>query len=402
MTTQLDKRPEPIQLTNAFAYDTMSERVPGILREIIAKNPDYPPTIVHALTRLHDDLQSNAPIPMLDAHPVPPPDFDAWAAAYRAQQARVQPLTWLHGDWFFAETFLYRHVIQAVRWHETGRDPFAPNKHAAYVEESLWNLLATALTLDGSPEDRLHDLLSIGLWGNRADLSHPAGTLASDQAAHDDLLADDRPHVVRYLAPGAAAGDRRPPVHIIADNAGTELVMDLVLADCLLAETGSPVVMQLKAHPTFVSDATIADVWYAIRTLARHEGAAAALAQRLRAAWSQRRLFLVAPSFWTSSRFLWDMPADLYDVFSRARLVILKGDMNYRRAMGDVLWPLGTAFEDVMRYFPAPVVALRSSKSDTLAGVPAARVRQLDAHDDSWRVTGQYGMIQFSMPERTP
>jgi hypothetical protein len=348
---------------------------------------------------------------MLDAQPVPPLDYDAWAAAHRAQQARVDRLTWLSGDWFFNETFHYRHLMQAVRWRETGRDPFAPNKHAAYAEAHLWDLLDRALALEGSADDRLYELLAITLWGNRADLSHPAGTLSSDGAAHDDLLADDSADVVRYILSGNAANSAASsdanrvaaaPIHIIADNAGTELVMDLVLIDMLLAETDSPVVMHVKAHPTFVSDATVGDVWYALGVLDRHGGPASALAQRLRAAWNQGRVSLVAPPFWNSSSFLPEMPASLYDIFRRARLVMLKGDMNYRRAMSDALWPVDTPFDVVMRYFPAPVVALRSSKCDVLVGVPVERAQKLDAqHDDNWRVTGQYGVIQFSNPAAT-
>jgi hypothetical protein len=49
-----------------------------------------------------------------------------------------------------------------------------------------------------------------------------------------------------------------------------------------------------------------------------------------------------------------------------------------------------------LQYFPAPVVALRSLKSDTVVGLPAELVRRLDQNNAKWRVGGHYGVIQFA------
>ena len=51
--------------------------------------------------------------------------------------------------------------------------------------------------------------------------------------------------------------------------------------------------------------------------------------------WAGRALF------WNSGRFLWDMPPDLRRAFEGARLVVIKGDANHRRALGDGVWPDG-------------------------------------------------------------
>ena len=388
-------RPQPLRMDNDFAYRTMSERIPGIIREVQSANADFSPGIQRALDRLHDMLTQNQPVPMLDQAPVPAPDFADWEAVYRAQQAKITPLTWLHCEWFFAETFLYRHIIQAVRWHETGRDPYAYKKRTEFESAHFWNLLDAALAVDGSPAERLGALLGLVLWGNRVDLSHPAGLLASETASDDELLVDDRDRLLADLAPGGAAIEGGL-VHIIADNTGTELAMDLAMADALLSADGMTVVLHLKAHPTFVSDATIADVWTVFRALADHGGGPAQLAGRLERAWEEGRLRLAAPLFWNSGRFLWDMPPDLRRAFEGARLVVIKGDANYRRALGDGVWPDGVTFAEAMSYFPAPVVALRSLKSDTLAGVPASITAPLDATGEAWRPTGRYGVIQYA------
>lgn len=388
------KRPAPFRMDNAFARETMSERLPGILRDVQSANADYPPAVLRALDQLHDALANGEPIPILDASPVPPADYDAWNAAYWTQRAQFDPLTWLNAEWFFAETLLYRLLIQAVRWHETHRDPFAATKQAELNGDNLWAVLDAALAVDGDFAEKFAALLGFALWGNRVDLSHPSGSLAGQAVAEDDLLVDHRGELLDYLL-GSPITASNATIHMIIDNTGTELATDFVLADVLLT-SGYKVILHLKAHPTYVSDATTADVWHLLEAMATRGGPPAALAKRLRRAWKDERLWLVAPLFWVSSRFLWDMPPGLRAAFEGAHLVILKGDVNYRRAIGDTVWPPELSFSTVMEYFPPPLVALRSLKCDALAGVPSGVVRALDARNESWRTTGQYGIIQFA------
>lgn len=385
-------RPSPLTMDNWFARYTMTERVPRILREVQESNPDYPASVQAAIERLRQGLLDGVPIPMLADEPAPTPDFEDWAAAYREQRERVQPLTWQHNMWFFAETFLYRLLIQAVRWHETGRDPFAPIKQAELASERLWATFDQALAIEETDPDRVYHLLLASLWGNRADLSHVAGDLAGEPASKDDLLVDDRAALIERLA---SAPLDAGPVHLVIDNAGLELAIDLALADALLAE-GHRVVIHAKAYPVFVSDATLPDIWQTLAALEQYGGRPRALAGRLRRAWDEARLQLAAPPLWTSGRFLWEMSPAMQQVMSRARAVIFKGDVNYRRVIGDAVWDERASFAEATRAFPGPLVALRSIKSDALAGVDPARLRALDSEDAGWRTTGRFGVIQFA------
>ncbi len=395
MPPSTDHIPAPLRMdNNAFAYRTMTERMPQIICTVQANNPDYPATVQQALDALHDALVHDGPLPMLATQPVPPPDYAAWHTVYQAQRGERDELTWLGVEWFFAETFFFRHIIQAVRWYETGRDPFAPQKQAEFAEARFWEQVHAALAVEGDFAERLAVLFAFVLWGNRADLSHPAGSLVADEAADDDLLVDDRATLVRHVI----AADPQTPhtIHVIADNAGMELTMDLVLIDHLLSDNRYRVVLHTKLHPTYVSDATTHDVWDTLDVLDAHGGAPAALAQRLRGAWQAARWRIVPHPFWTSSSFLPALPPLLHEVFSGAHLVLLKGDANSRRAVSDVLWPPEISFVQVMDYFPAPLAALRSLKSDALVGVTVARRNALDAQSDVWRTTGRYGVIQFA------
>jgi hypothetical protein len=399
-------RPDPIRVgkDNAFASDTMAVRVPGIIRELQSMNADYPDAILRHLDQLHAALTGNQPIQMLELLPTPGPDYEDWHAAYREQRQKIDPLTWQNSEWFFAETFCYRHLIQAVRWAETGRDPFAQKKREELESPRFLKLLNAALEVEGTFAEKLPILLSFSLWGNRVDLSHPAGDIAADAPSEDELLADDRDALLHHVTSSADAADRGAGngiVHLIADNAGTELAMDLILADLLLTNSCcETVIFHVKPFPTYVSDATVADVWAVIRAMENNGDRSARLAARLRRAWNDERLRIATHYFWTTSRFLWDMPPALSQLFGAASLVILKGDMNYRRAVGDALWDRHTTFATVMHYFPAPVMALRSLKSDAIVGLPAELVRRLDEKTSAWRVGGHYGVIQFTAHAR--
>ena len=72
---------------------------------------------------------------------------------------------------------------------------------------------------------------------------------------------------------------------------------------------------------------------------------------------------MVPDFFWNTDGRLWELPPRLFEVLQSARLAILKGDVNYRRATNDALWPPGASLTDAVTGFPAPVVLLRTLKS---------------------------------------
>lgn len=385
--SKLQNRPAPFSTdgSNAFARRGMKVRVPKIIEETLALNPDYPAPIQRALETLRADIENNGAIPMLD---LPAPDYDEWASLFRPS------LTWLNCEWFYAEVYAYRHVIQATRWWETGRDPFMPRKVEELESSALWQFLEKALSLEAV--DREHQLamqLQYALWGNRIDLSF-AASLAHGSSWHaDDLIADDTIPTVEHLL-------RRPggTIHFIADNTGTELAADLAFADGLLnaLQLAGQVIYHVKMHPTFVSDTTAQDVLLLLNRLQARGGAARALAERLRAAMFEGRLRVAPDLYWNSSRWLWDLPPRLARLFETAVLVILKGDLNYRRALGDAPWPAETPFADTVDYFPAPLLALRTLKSDVVVGLPSGLEAELDQTAPGWHGDGRRGQIQFA------
>lgn len=394
------KRPAPIRTdhSNAFANNTMRVRLPAIIDETIASNSDYPASIKQRLCQLRDDLAAGAHIKPLD--PDSANDAAEWAGALERQReiAGSEP-TWHNAEWFFAETYTYRCLIEAARWHESGRDPFLPKKLEELRGDALWRLIERAFEPLDSPEDELPRAIALALWANRIDLSYAASLERGSDISPEDLLVDDRAALLAHLSRtriSPAGFKSSQPVYIVADNTGSELAMDLALSDCLLRDGSERVVICLKIYPTFVSDATPQDLWMLLGEMERRGQNAAALAGRLRAAWEEERLRFLPHPFWNSSRFLWDLPADLRRQLNEARLMIIKGDANYRRTVGDCVWAPQTPFSDVVNYLDAPVLCLRTLKSDPVAGLPSARAaEQLDRIDPDWRVNGKRGLIQF-------
>ncbi|HEV8550052.1 MAG TPA: damage-control phosphatase ARMT1 family protein [Polyangiaceae bacterium] len=383
--------------TNPFAHHTLKVRVPAIVRAVLEREPDYPRDVQAALEALALELETGAALPALTGDAPGASEFRA-ALAARAGDG------WLSTDWLCAETYAYRQLVERSGYFRDGRDPFFSNKREEYASSAHQAALETTLALGGARDARFCELFGAALFGNRIDLSFAASRERGLGTEDGDLLTDEREAALRALFDGSG------PVHVIADNAGTELTLDLVLADAVLTELEASVVVHLKTHPTFVSDATPVDVRAflgvanagaepapqndALR-LRESSPAVSAWAERLRVALANGRLVLTAHPFFTGPESLWSLPPELAARFEGARLVVLKGDANYRRAVGDAVWPVDARFAEVTHAFPAPLLALRTLKSDPIVGVPVARVAELDAADPSWRVNGKRGVASF-------
>ncbi|MFC1960626.1 damage-control phosphatase ARMT1 family protein [Chloroflexota bacterium] len=381
--------PESIRTdSNAFASNTMRVRIPAIIQQTLDINRDYAPLIQDALKALRDDIAGGQPIPMQLQGPAP--DTDDWAAL-------VAPFagdTWHNTFWFIAEVYAYRLLMEAVRWWETGRDPFLPTKVEEEDSADLWDMIDKALddSDPGLPDDeRLHRLIHSALWGNRIDLSFKAALERGTDVGQDDLLVDDSPLAVRQLIDGNG------PVHLILDNHGRESAMDLVLADALLDTLATEVYLHVKFHPTFVSDAVPVDILRFLDRTEEHSDAIQGMGERLNTAFEAGQLRIIPDSHWNSTYFLRDMPPRLGRLFEAARLVIVKGDMNYRRVVNDAMWPGSVPFADVVDYFPAPLLCLRALKGDTIAGLTDEHMAALDQIDADWHWNGKRGVMQSNL-----
>jgi hypothetical protein len=374
--------------SNAFAHHTMAARVPAILDDVLRGNRDYPTRIRQRIVALQAALRAGERLPALDPSA---PHAHVW----QAELLQREHEGWLSSDWFFVENYVYRCLADATEFWNDARDPFAPTKLEEYAGAAHSAALEAAVAISGA--DTLERLLLADLFGNRMDLSFAASRERGTGADAADLLIDDRARACQLLERSTG------PVHFIIDNAGTELSVDLVLAARLMERLRAPVVLHVKVHPAFVSDALERDVrWFIeardVRAAALWDAqsAAARACREVLSAELDAGILRIAPDpYWNGPASLWDLPSELSREFVGARLVILKGDAHYRRAVGDALWTPETPFATVTRYFPAPLLALRTLKSDPIVGLPEGIAAHLDATDPGWRVNGQRGVASL-------
>jgi len=219
------------------------------------------------------------------------------------------------------------------------------------------------------PEARFEALLHSCLWGNRADLSNftikekGRGGLAAHEERHL-ILINHTEDIRKLLSDGVLRID------FICDNVGSDLLFDLALTDFLLRRGWvNEIHFNLKNQPFFVSDAMPTDVLLTIDQLQKASGnAITGLGSSL-----GKRFGCQAINFGNRSILddLPDVPSDASASatgLSHSALVLIKGDVNYRRLLDDRAWPHTTRMEEVCSYFPRHSLPCEHSKGRSWLG----------------------------------
>lgn len=389
---------------DSFAYDTISRRLPGIAWRVLEET-EWSDQAKDRLRALIDEMPEGFIRPLKDGAP-DNASWKRWMDPFWGQN-------WLTPPWFAVETYFFRRILEATGYFQAGpgqgMDPYAIRKYqglkavnavlhpfCALVEGVINDSFATA---DDIQED-LVDLLQIAIWGNQADQSLWPAESGSQPLRGDSqgrtarLVVDHAEAFSFFLVEGAAKNGR---VDFILDNGSVELAYDLGLADFILsASLAQRVVFHVKPYPTYVSDATGADVLEMVEHLSQaQEKPILNMAARLKSYLANEQLSMQTDYYWISPLSGWQMPANLKKAFSRPALVISKGDVNYRRWLGDRHWPYTTPIKDILSYFGSPLLALRVLKSNVIVGLNPLQAEALDAEDAEWLYNGNWGVIQF-------
>lgn len=403
--------PEPLRATDGlvkgappediFTLDTITKRMPKIMDAVMES---LPPAIAEepllsAIRELQTEMHDGAQLKMLE----PTGKWvgaDSWNKHLELFISQGQG--WHTAPWWVVENYMYKRLLQELaRCGSSTYDPFEPQKKQALaaavdpLEKSIEPLLAMIGKSEETPKghaDRraaLEATLLRSLWGNQADLSLSAGKVESSFGDKGGILSDQQAVALDLLQ---AASDRS--VIIVLDNHGLEVLCDLVLVDSILRLTDvSSVVLHVKDSPVFVSDVTADDIEGILDWLQGHNKE---LAARLRESLSDGRLVVQSHDFYTSARTFWELPEDLRLAFSEAAAVILKGDANYRRLLGDLHWPYDTDFSDyATSFWPGDgLICLRTMKSGVAIGIPNAEQLKAKAERPSdWLTSGVYGQV---------
>lgn len=194
-------------------------------------------------------------------------------------------------------------------------------------------------------------------------------------------------------------------VDIVLDNAGFELVTDLIFADFLVsAGLAREVHFHGKCFPWFVSDVTVKDFWWTIRqTMATNHRWMSKTGARWQSYLKKGTWSYHDHPFWTQPHEFCDMAADAPDLYATLQgsdLVLFKGDLNYRKLTGDRDWNHTVSFDTALRGFgPAPLCSLRTLKANVQVGLQPGQGEQLSTQDPDWMTSGKYAVIQFYSPK---
>ncbi|XP_043189634.1 damage-control phosphatase ARMT1-like isoform X1 [Amphibalanus amphitrite] len=415
----------------SFAYKTISERMPVILtkvidlfhREKINIENQYGDAakeklkqINGSLSELKSTMQRNKPLQPLAGAGA---DVPLWNRLLEEQWVDGEPPVWFDAPWLFVECYMYRRVREILEnsgelrdydyFGQQKRDTLEASMAAIeLLGEHLLEMVADPAALSGQQVKRaFSDFIGMSLWANKNDLSISAGAHVSQEASplvqlvelNHRVLVNDSEQVFAQLRRLRDKRDVR--IDIVMDNAGFELFSDLCLAD-LLTSLGIAQRMSfhIKAHPWYVSDTTPADVRHTLQHMQSAEGKPALrrLAERWQGYLDAGTWVFETDTFWTSplpfSRMASEAP-ELYAHLQGADMIIFKGDLNYRKLLGDRNWPHSTGFcASLEGFHPAPLMALRTMKADLVSGLAPER-EALTAGDPSWMVSGEWALIQL-------
>jgi uncharacterized protein with ATP-grasp and redox domains len=379
---------------DSFARHTILERKPQIIRQVIADN-EYPPEVVNALEDLGNEIACQPVQPLRESA--------ADVAFWNAEVSKYAGKTWLEIPWYFAETYFYRKVLEEVGYFQSserqGCDPFEKQKRGQ-IDSDIQKLAIEWEQLSAlESKTRFEALLHSSLWGNRADLSNftvtekGRGGLTAHTERHL-ILIDHTEDIRKLLSDGVSRVD------FICDNVGSDLLFDLALIDFLISQGWvKEIHLNLKNQPFFVSDAMPKDVLLTINSLQKSKnGAMQDWGQRLKNNLADGRLILETDPFWTTYLMFRQMSEHIRQSLTRSKVVLIKGDVNYRRLLDDRAWAHTTRMEDVCSYFPAPFVTLRTLKGEIMVGLEPGQAEELQAEDPTWLINGKRGVIQLVIP----
>lgn len=410
---------------------------------------------ITSLTRLRKDLETNKEaLPLEKLTHLQPElnyfndDIDAWNKALEANKLDDgSPPRYFDSPWLLVECYLYRKIKEAALQtkHLKMFDPFVEQKQAA-CRSSLAQMIVLANHLIRA-EKVIHDsanhshpsersefglFIQLALWANKYDLSISGMSADKIQqqktALHDirealesmqsNILCDNSSELwfrVQNLKDKIRAGYKDPIyVDLVADNSGYEVYVDLCLLHFLVLLFCGPNInenlkfrIHVKRMPWYVSDALRQDIYWLIdfMTGPDQDVSLQAIGRKWQTFLDSNLWEIHEHKFWTLPHDFSDMQSiapDLYNSLQGSSLIIFKGDLNYRKLTGDRKWHILTPFRVALRQFsPAPLVALRTAKADTVVGIEDvnifARINNNELPRD-WMISGDYGFIQYVEP----
>ncbi|ODV98569.1 hypothetical protein PACTADRAFT_184830 [Pachysolen tannophilus NRRL Y-2460] len=436
----------------SFAFKTCQERWPVIVQNAVddvtselnkfnsKEAKEQGKIIVAQLKDLKQKLINDAKIEPFNEPNVP--SLNSYDETL--QKLPESEITWLTGPWLYLECYLYRLInlffLKQSHWSDFDvfenlkRETFKSSTFGIYelaiqYREFKKQLDARKPNLD-SLELLFREFVDICLWGNATDLSLLANATLEDiksvqgaearKKSEKNILANDLDQAWQQLLSIQKNDQKR--VDFVLDNAGFENYTDLILSLFLL-DTGmvNTVVFHCKTRPWMVSDTMIKDVHLLLSDLQNlewfpeHRIDLDFLVSEISTHLKNGKIILKESEFWTLDLDYWNIsPLEtkyggnlIHKELLHSDLVIIKGDLNYRKLTGDRQWDRSTPFTvaiDGLNKSGLKLFALRTCKADVCCGLPKGKNEELCEYwrslgnevGELWCSSGKWAVISYS------
>ncbi len=351
---------------HSFARFTIEKRLPSILDKVIAAKL-FDDEIQERLIKLKNDL----PDLKVQALQLEKDEINYWENFFEEYAHK----SILEIPFFYAEMYFYRYLLNITDFATNRVDPFSKIKaddlhdRADAFETLLQNV------------DNIEEAILCSLTDNTADLS---------QLDRNDSGLNI---IVNHSSELVSLIEEQETIHIILDNARTELFSDFLLVKHILeSHSTKKVILYPKKLPLLVSDATMEDVEKLFEFLMNCGiSSLNSLMSFLNHHINKGNIEFVVDSYWHSPNHFTKVPATIQKLIKPNDLVIAKGDANYRRFYEDRKIPYNYRGAGIIS---SNQFALRTLKSEIIAGMELSKVDQLQMQDANWMVNGKYAVIQ--------
>ncbi|XP_017836075.1 damage-control phosphatase ARMT1 isoform X1 [Drosophila busckii] len=412
------------QYKRSYAYYTLRNRLPVVLTRVLdtltkeksqivekfaftnflQNARDELKIIIGMISRLKYELQTDKAFHQFKGDE---PDRELWNNFI--SQLPSEASTFYRACWMHAECYMYRKLHSFVENSIFLKqlDLFANVKQHALT--SCQNDILALAKYTRRTENNLEmfsEILKISLWSNRNDLSADERARQFNIKVLDDVNATEEYIIDNHTAEiWKCLSTKRPTrqhVDFVLDNAGYELFADFILAEYIIEKgLASKVRFHVKAHPWYVSDVTERDVRWTLEYLSKHTDYIISLLGNKFLEFLAEGKFEIAQTshFWTSPyafQHMRSMSPQLYKTLSQSKLIIFKGDLNYRKLLSDVCWDATQEIRTCLGGFvPSNLCAIRTIKAEVICGISEKICAELNGKDPQWMLTGHYGLIQY-------
>ncbi|OBZ89445.1 hypothetical protein A0J61_02505 [Choanephora cucurbitarum] len=425
----------------SFAYDTTVRRWPIIIDSAITdvkttsgeskqERVEESENIISALEEIKQEIAKNTPLRLIK-------DKRHDAEKWNQDLTKYFPeATWFSGTWLFNECYLYRRIAEIFNnsKHWVDYDCFERQKNDTFkgsynaVFDLARKMPELIKPMSEEKQEIIYDeLIQICLWGNATDLSLLTNMSQEDihrlQAVEQDRLAERRKFILAddteklWQKIKTLDNDR---VDFVLDNSGFEVYVDMIFADWLLqTKKAGKVVFNCKTIPWFVSDVMPKDMplmfdhcldrdFFPHREDRSEEDfqALEVMVKRWKDYVATGQLEIRSDDFWCTGHAYWYMesvaPELFQDLATQSKLVIFKGDLNFRKLVFDCDWPVTTPFREAIGPSMAKnftnIVSLRTNKADPIVGLTEETKKEIEskASRDEWRFSGKYAVVVYN------